>query len=605
VASLVSMAMKKFHLLILFYLSTFTLVAQKYDYNWLTVHYEKKPGTNLYPSYNMNFETSPPTITEYLFPFGSLKTRMSLSDKDGNPQLFSNGRVISNFNGEIINNGSDLHTGVISSTSFSTTSSLGISGLPEYLTENFNIFHRASTTEFNDYLKYTKINKNTSDYEVEFKNRVLFNQEFLGVFNSTRHGNGKDWWVSCPVFKPTNTGVNADMIDSLFMFTVLSSADTTKVEHKQVFLNQRSGGFQSTFSPNGNLFASAGNHNYSDPMTPPYFFFERAYIRLFDFDRCSGLFSNPRYIDFPTTEPLNDFVNGVSFSPNSRFMYVATTKVLYQVDMFDAVPGLVLDTVAIYDGFKDVNLVPSSFLGMQLGSDGKIYMFNQTHYITYIEKPNKKGTACNVKQHSIQVPTISCGYCINFYPNYRLGPIDGSSCDTAGIDNRPLSDFWWFGDSTLMVEFADNSSYEPSTWAWDFGDGTVSQDTSPVHIFPEAGVYNVCLIVCNANACDTLCREVNVGVSGIEETANLPATNIIIYPNPAQDYLKLLIPSPNNPSITGTWLAYTINGQEIATGALSGAETKISTQTWANGVYVLYITLDGVRSVAKVVVSRL
>jgi PKD repeat protein len=133
----------------------------------------------------------------------------------------------------------------------------------------------------------------------------------------------------------------------------------------------------------------------------------------------------------------------------------------------------------------------------------------------------------------------------------------------------------------------------------------VSQDTSPMHIFPQAGVYNVCLVVCNQYSCDTLCREVNVGVSGLEETANTPATNIIIYPNPAQDYLKLLIPTPNNPSTTGTWSAYTINGQAIATGALSGVETKISTQTWADGVYVLYITLDGVRSVAKVVVSRL
>jgi hypothetical protein len=111
----------------------------------------------------------------------------------------------------------------------------------------------------------------------------------------------------------------------------------------------------------------------------------------------------------------------------------------------------------------------------------------------------------------------------------------------------------------------------------------------------------MCLIVSNAYGAVTLCQWVSVIVSGVQEVEGL---RFLVYPNPVQDYLKLQITSPNNPSIAGTWSAYTINGQAIATGALSGAETKISTQTWVDGVYVLYITLDGVRSVAKVVVQR-
>jgi Secretion system C-terminal sorting domain len=115
-------------------------------------------------------------------------------------------------------------------------------------------------------------------------------------------------------------------------------------------------------------------------------------------------------------------------------------------------------------------------------------------------------------------------------------------------------------------------------------------------IIPNIPYYRLYIEV--GSDCDTL-------LTSTEEVLLEEKTkNISIYPNPANDYFDLLIQHPNNTSTTGTWSAYTINGQAIATGALSGSETKISTQTWADGVYVLYITLDGVRSVAKVVVSR-
>jgi hypothetical protein len=280
---------------------------------------------------------------------------------------------------------------------------------------------------------------------------------------------------------------------------------------------------------------------------------------------------------------------------------------LVQYDL-DA-PNLALsaDTLAIGNPYPEINLGEDFwFTNGILAPDGKLYYMGSLMGFHSVEFPDRKGRLCNFRVNSHSATQGEGEFPV--FPNFRLGPIDGSSCDSLGINNDPMCLWRWdIEDSTALLErtFTDFSAYQPTSWAWDFGDGTVSQDTSPVHVFPQAGVYNVCLVVCNANACDTLCREVNVGVSGVEETANPPATNIIIYPNPAQDYLKLLIPTPNNPSIKGTWSAYTINGQQIATGALSGAETKISTQTWADGVYVLYITLDGVRSVAKVVVSRL
>jgi hypothetical protein len=49
----------------------------------------------------------------------------------------------------------------------------------------------------------------------------------------------------------------------------------------------------------------------------------------------------------------------------------------------------------------------------------------------------------------------------------------------------------------------------------------------------------VCLAVCNPNACDTLCREVRVGLVGTAAPTPQPAAGIKIYPNPATGAVRL------------------------------------------------------------------
>lgn len=55
-----------------------------------------------------------------------------------------------------------------------------------------------------------------------------------------------------------------------------------------------------------------------------------------------------------------------------------------------------------------------------------------------------------------------------------------------------------------LVEFTDASSDFPSSWTWDFGDGSnVSNEENPEHSFPESGTYNVSLTACNIVGCTT------------------------------------------------------------------------------------------------------
>ncbi len=66
---------------------------------------------------------------------------------------------------------------------------------------------------------------------------------------------------------------------------------------------------------------------------------------------------------------------------------------------------------------------------------------------------------------------------------------------TANFSATPTS-----GNAPLTVNFADESSGNPTSWSWDFGDGTSSSEQNPSHQYTLAGTYTVKLTV--NNSCD-------------------------------------------------------------------------------------------------------
>lgn len=68
-----------------------------------------------------------------------------------------------------------------------------------------------------------------------------------------------------------------------------------------------------------------------------------------------------------------------------------------------------------------------------------------------------------------------------------------------GVFPRADFDFSLSGSGVpVTVTFTDKSTGEPTTWLWEFGDGSTSDQQNPSHEYTEAGIYTVRLTVTNA-----------------------------------------------------------------------------------------------------------
>jgi hypothetical protein len=264
---------------------------------------------------------------------------------------------------------------------------------------------------------------------------------------------------------------------------------------------------------------------------------------------------------------------------------------LYQYDLWASDISASAQLIGVYDGFVSPFGFSGAFNAMALAPNNKIYMCctSGINYYHTIHAPDKPGLACDFRQHDLELPTVNNNL-MPLYPNYRLGPIDSSSCDTLGWDNLCVAFFRWESTDTLSplkIEFTDLSYFEPAVWFWDFGDGgAMSQEINPVHTYTAPGIYQVCLTVCNANTCDWECKDVEVkAVSTV--SVHGEKGGLILWPNPVSDRLRLQVAGN-----VGYLQVFNATGQMMSQNQLpeSQEEVSIDVQGYPPGLY--YVNLQ-------------
>jgi hypothetical protein len=183
-----------------------------------------------------------------------------------------------------------------------------------------------------------------------------------------------------------------------------------------------------TFSPDGSKFVITRRYPYPSSA-------RTSDIDLYDFDRCRGILSNARKVRSVSAAPANWYAyNGVCFSGNSRYLYVTTGLKAMQFDMQTSPNLTTCDTVATAYPNSTMGGLNSWYFGfMHLAIDGKIYMqsYNADTLMHVIHRPNTGGTGCNLEQFALHTPVQNDA--LPNEPNFQLGALTGSSCDTLTV----------------------------------------------------------------------------------------------------------------------------------------------------------------------------
>lgn len=335
----------------------------------------------------------------------------SICDQHGNLKFYSSGCSIIGNNYKIIPNGIQINPNSIHD-EYCGKQSYGIypaynNGVflpkPEDSTKYY-LFHTSRDTNdleqvlFPFYKFYFTIIDDTNSKAKVIKKNILLVKDTLSEMGplACRHANGRDWWVLVPTIG-----------EHSFYRALLTKDSVTFIGHQILAAKfgktQADYQGQAVFSPDGSKYIR------SDPFNGTY---------IYDFDRCTGLMSNPIFID----NLIKTSCAGVAVSQNSRYLYISNRVVLHQFDLWASSIITSKIKIGVYDGHITPLGTANSFYKMALAPDGKIYMgaTNTTESLHVIHNPDAKGDSCNFKQHDYFLPSYFYVGLPN-YPNFRLG----------------------------------------------------------------------------------------------------------------------------------------------------------------------------------------
>lgn len=192
---------------------------------------------------------------------------------------------------------------------------------------------------------------------------------------AVHHCNGRDIWVAWHKWQT----------DSFFVYLLSDTGLSTVPVISHIGpMDAEYGYFQGgrmKFSPDGNKLAIV----FHGVSTPAY---------LFDFDKISGVVSNPVALQKDTGD------QGISFSPDNTKLYISTNNgriVQYNLSLGDP--------QSITASKKIIVDEPTDYITIQLARDGKIYLATASNpyrkYLGVISNPNALDTLCAPHLHSI------------------------------------------------------------------------------------------------------------------------------------------------------------------------------------------------------------
>lgn len=568
--------MKPFFIFFTFWVLLVPCAAQKHDNTWLfgKTGWTVGPVGDSLGITELRFDNADSILAvnreAWFVNFDSAKG--VISDSSGALLLFLNGENIYNRFGEVIENGSDLTE---ANNFWGANYNQGNIILPASNGKYFAITCKKDYFGAGAWIVFKNLYSSVVDIHanggagkvIQRKNIIIEDTVANSKITAVKHANGRDWWLIAP----------KDDTNGYFLF--YCNPDTIQLMGTNFAgsLEVNSLG-QAVFSPDGTKYARFDDTYVNMP----------GHLNVLGFDRCSGQFTS---IGRDTVQKPS-FGGGLAFSLDSRYLYLTKPDGVTQYDLTE--PDFWNKEVTVAE------IPPPHGYTLhfaQLGPDGRIYITQDRSVmeLPVINYPHRPANEVGYDPTGLQLLTYS-DYATPNFPWFRLGPVDGSPCDTLGMDNHPLCEWRWAQEIPslpLEITFTDLTTYEPTYWLWDFGDGSSSTDRYPFHTYDSAGMYTVCLVVGNANSSDTLCRVLPLGEVSSSEEVEAHQRRVWVGPNPFIDHLTVYTSETERDL---RFQLFTAPGSMVLDQAISGGVVRIETGSLASGAY-LWRVMQGSRVV--------
>ncbi len=275
------------------------------------------------------------------------------------------------------------------------------------------------------------------------KNKRLNTFRNADCVTAIKHGNGRDWWVFSKY-----SDLNATQFNRTY--TYLVTLDTIMPPIIQNLNNCTDGDVQRIiFNKEGDKMMQINSIGF---------------MCEFDFDRCSGLFSNPALIYPEQTSNFNRIFHEGAYSSDGSKFY-ASTRIFNTNDTYLLQYDLTAPNIPASVDTLITLTSPVMAGAIRLAPDSKIYFssyyycgfpgfpYPDTVYNQYnmnlgvINFPDSAGAACDFQPFSFYLGGKRTYVGLPNNPDYNLGRLVGSPCDTLTSVAEILTDDLYFSIS--------------------------------------------------------------------------------------------------------------------------------------------------------------
>lgn len=468
----------------------------------------------------------------------------TISDANGNLLFYTNGITIYNRNHQAMFNGSGLKS------HSSNTQAAFVVPFPG----NPNKYYVITP----DYYYYSIVDMtldNGNGAVIDASKNTLLTFESSEKVAGLMAANQKDIWLitygaskkQFNVYKITESGINTIPVTSTF--TIASGYY----------------GYMK-ISPDGTKIALAN--------------FDQSF-HLYDFDAVTGIVSNQKVIDYPTS--VGGYGSyGLEFSPNSNLVYTADHRGqnrVYQFDITLATPELIANSMF------SLAANTQALGALQLGPDNKIYLAKEgSAYLGVINQPNLSGVACNfvtdgvnlgTKASNLGLPGFVASSLIKSEPYITsFTPTSGNYGDTVTItgtnfNTSPANNSVKINGIAAMVTAATATSLTV----------TIPNTAITGKISVEIG----CSLVASANSLTVSSLSVN--------EVDTDEKGFTVFPNPSAGIFNInSIQNIENAFIK----VFDLNGRIVHQLKVENLETNaLDLKSLQSGIYILNIENDG------------